>query len=476
MPISDGWLNFSGTDELMAINCDYVYGLRWSDWGAAAGRTDYDVFIYDTPTSSTPLIKGIDGQQAGAIPIELGGRRYTCGKNPDYVAIQRYHAGSGSTGDILEFAANSGIEYYSNLYSATQPVADSASSGVIAVGAIGDSPRGGGTTIASYSSRGPSNDERMRPDLSAASCLTTFAYGSDCFNGTSAATPVVSGAAALVRSAGLATTPAGVKTWLIENATEDRGAAGPDNTFGHGELELPNPPTSQCPPDDGQEPDDSRGTASPLSSGGPVAGIACDDDYFSLSADVGDHIAAQLEFTHAQGDLDLQLQDSTGAQVAKSDGGDDDEHIDLVVAQSGTYYVRVYPYQGSANANAYELTVTWSDPTANTAPTISNITNKSTTAGTSTGAIPFTVGDAQTAPGSLTLTRTSSNTALVPNGNIVFGGSGANRTVTVTPAAGQTGSTTITVTVSDGALTAQDSFNLTVSSTAQSAPRRRPRA
>ena len=51
----------------------------------------------------------------------------------------------------------------------------------------------------------------------------------------------------------------------------------------------------------------------------------------------------------------------------------------------------------------------------------------------------FTVGDVETAAGSLTVSGTSSNTTLVPNANIVFGGSGANRTVTVTPAANQTG-------------------------------------
>ena len=58
--------------------------------------------------------------------------------------------------------------------------------------------------------------------------------------------------------------------------------------------------------------------------------------------------------------------------------------------------------------------------------------------------------------------REFSNTTLVPNANIVFGGSGANRTVTVTPAANQSGTATITVTVSDGALTASDTFVLTV--------------
>ena len=78
------------------------------------------------------------------------------------------------------------------------------------------------------------------------------------------------------------------------------------------------------------------------------------------------------------------------------------------------------------------------------------------------GAVPFTVGDTETAAGSLTVSGTSSNTTLVPNGNIVFGGSGANRTVTVTPAANQNGSANITVTVSDGSLSTPTSFQLTV--------------
>src|SRR5438552_14160765 len=84
---------------------------------------------------------------------------------------------------------------------------------------------------------------------------------------------------------------------------------------------------------------------------------------------------------------------------------------------------------------------------------------------TATPPIATTVGDSQTAPGSLTLSGASSNPTLVPVANIVFGGSGANRTVTVTPALNQTGTATITVTVSDGSLTASQSFALTVNPT-----------
>jgi hypothetical protein len=82
---------------------------------------------------------------------------------------------------------------------------------------------------------------------------------------------------------------------------------------------------------------------------------------------------------------------------------------------------------------------------------------------TSTGPLAFTVNDVETPAGALTVTATSSNTALVPNANIVLGGTGANRTVTATPVAGQSGSATITVTVTDaGGRATTSSFVVTV--------------
>jgi len=56
----------------------------------------------------------------------------------------------------------------------------------------------------------------------------------------------------------------------------------------------------------------------------------------------------------------------------------------------------------------------------------------------------------------------SSNLLLVPLGNIVFAGSGADRTLRVSPAAGQTGSATITITASDGINSVRQRFVLTV--------------
>jgi predicted extracellular nuclease len=61
--------------------------------------------------------------------------------------------------------------------------------------------------------------------------------------------------------------------------------------------------------------------------------------------------------------------------------------------------------------------------------------------------------------GSLTLSASSSNTTLVPVGNVTFGGSAGARTVTIATAAGKTGSATVTISVSDGT----SSASLTIS-------------
>jgi uncharacterized repeat protein (TIGR03806 family) len=98
-------------------------------------------------------------------------------------------------------------------------------------------------------------------------------------------------------------------------------------------------------------------------------------------------------------------------------------------------------------------------------PSISPIASIAITRNTSTGPIGFTVGDAETPNDELSVSAASSNTVLVPNQNIVLGGSGANRTITVTPASGQIGAATITVSVSDGTSVAQQTFTVTVNGT-----------
>ncbi|ETR66421.1 MAG: hypothetical protein OMM_12817, partial [Candidatus Magnetoglobus multicellularis str. Araruama] len=66
------------------------------------------------------------------------------------------------------------------------------------------------------------------------------------------------------------------------------------------------------------------------------------------------------------------------------------------------------------------------------------------------------------AQASVTLSASTSYTPLVSDTSITFGGSGGNRTIDISPAAEQSGTVSITVTATDGDLTATTSFQLTV--------------
>lgn len=85
---------------------------------------------------------------------------------------------------------------------------------------------------------------------------------------------------------------------------------------------------------------------------------------------------------------------------------------------------------------------------------MSTLSNQTMNEDAATGALAVTVGDAESAVGSLTLTATAADTTLLPAGGISVGGSGANRTVTLTPAENHNGRTVVTLTVGDGTTTA----------------------
>lgn len=111
----------------------------------------------------------------------------------------------------------------------------------------------------------------------------------------------------------------------------------------------------------------------------------------------------------------------------------------------------------------YDVDATVSTGGGGTPPTISDVTDRTIAEDGATGAIAFTVGDAETPAADLTVSATSTNGTLLPTGSWVLGGAGASRTLTVTPAANQFGTATVTLTVTDpSARTATDSFLLTV--------------
>ena len=87
----------------------------------------------------------------------------------------------------------------------------------------------------------------------------------------------------------------------------------------------------------------------------------------------------------------------------------------------------------------------------NDAPVITALGPQSVDEDGTLGPIPLAITDPDNSIASLQLSGTSSNQTLVPNGDITFGTSGPNRTISVVPAANQSGGpVTITITVDDG--------------------------
>ena len=133
-----------------------------------------------------------------------------------------------------------------------------------------------------------------------------------------------------------------------------------------------------------------------------------------------------------------------------------------VASAYGSATVTVTVNNGGLSNNITSRTFTVTVDQVDQPPTISSITNLIIAVDSATAPIPFIIGSTTTPAANLTLSGSSDNTTLVQATNIVFGGSNSNRTVTVTPASGQTGVADITITVSDGTDTAQSVFQLSV--------------
>lgn len=142
------------------------------------------------------------------------------------------------------------------------------------------------------------------------------------------------------------------------------------------------------------------------------------------------------------------------------------EGTSAATAPSNTTSAQRVPNGVDTNNNAADFVAQAGTPggvntSPNVAPTITaNPTSQTINSG-GTGTSTITITDET--PATVVLSGTSNNTTLVPNANIVFTGTGASRTLTVTPVAGQSGTATITITATDaGNLTGTATYVLTV--------------
>ena len=228
----DGFHEFSGTDECNEIKAGgYLFQLRWDDqWGGAT--IDLDLYLYDLDNDVHigPLISSNDVQSGavGDIPYETLEEFYGYGT---YCLAVKHH--SGDIPDWIQLTGwNAELEHHTLFGSIGNP-AESASPGLLAVGAA---PSHDVFTIEDFSSRGPTTDGRLKPEIVGADESASAVWGH--WSGTSQASPHVAGLAALVKQRFPDYSPAQIADYLKEHA-EERGVPGPDNTWGYGFARLP---------------------------------------------------------------------------------------------------------------------------------------------------------------------------------------------------------------------------------------------
>ena len=215
--------------------------LRWEDSWSAANR-DFDLLIWDFATGDF-VDYSFDPQQGGVGQVPSESLSYLVPNDGRY-AVVVVHEG-GSTPEWIQLTAwgVGSIEHYTGTGSIANP-AESSNPGMLAVGAAHWNSVG---SIDPHSSRGPTPDGRVKPEIVGATCgetaLRPLNESNEGFCGTSQSAPHIAGMAALVHQRFPTYTPVQVANYLKEHA-EQRESPDPNNTWGHGFAQLP--PLSEC--------------------------------------------------------------------------------------------------------------------------------------------------------------------------------------------------------------------------------------
>lgn len=263
--------------------------------------------------------------------------------------------GTDSTSQLLNKAAAAGIVPVvaaGNSGPARYTIGSpAAAADAITVGAMAD-PGEKGFSQASFSSRGPTADGRVKPDISSPGVNITSAKANStngyvAMSGTSMATPFVSGTVALMLAANSTLTPAQVKAKLMGTII-DWGPTGADIDYGAGRLQ-------------GYEAVKSAGG---FAGTGPVVplhyyasrsltGTGDYDDWTINVTSTTFPIAITLILPNwsssSNPDFDLYLYNPSGTQVASSLGTKRQETIGYLPTVTGTYKIRIKSYTGSGS-------------------------------------------------------------------------------------------------------------------------------
>jgi PKD repeat protein len=227
---SNDWHEFGPNDEeldlgYLSTDTFYYFELTWDDWPYS--DQDYDLVIYD---SSFNVIDWSADPQTGSEPPEDWIMGFIPYDDWYYLDILNWDATQPVNFELYGNDEIPFVEYNHPESSLTCP-ADAY--GAMAVGAT----YWADDTLEEYSSRGPTNDGRTKPDITAPDWVSTWIYGTEAFGGTSASVPHVAGAAALLKSAAPSCNVNDLQN-IIENAAFDLGTVGKDNLYGSGRIDI----------------------------------------------------------------------------------------------------------------------------------------------------------------------------------------------------------------------------------------------
>jgi subtilisin family serine protease len=239
-PDGDKWNNFSGVDEVLSfwVPSYTLVGayLNWNDWGSwndaeySGSNQDYDLYLYIRLGNNLYQVAKSQNRQTGwQWPVESIGYWYSNVSAYWGIAIRKYSASKNVKFEAFISGNSSPVQYNIPAGSLLVP-GDSSHS--LTIGATDWS----NDSYHSYSSRGPTHDGRVKPDLAAPSGVSCFTYGERAFYGTSAATPHVAGAFALLYGKAPYTLEQ-IRT-ILEARAVDLGPSGKDNQYGSGRLNL----------------------------------------------------------------------------------------------------------------------------------------------------------------------------------------------------------------------------------------------
>ncbi len=211
--------------------------LNWDDWQNR--DQDFNLYVYDKNENLVATSENIQNGY-GTEPIEYV--RLVIPEATAYYAA--FYAALAYKRVTFDLHVPGAIKYPVPEYSITNPAVANLSLTVGAVNWQNDA-------LEDFSSRGPTADDRFKPELSAPDRVSSIAYGDE-FPGTSAACPHVAGAAALVWQAYPNSTTRQV-TEFLESRAIDLGTSGPDYAYGYGRLSLGDPPGAISLPTSTQE-------------------------------------------------------------------------------------------------------------------------------------------------------------------------------------------------------------------------------